>query len=290
MASIGKINRLRLVRQAPPGAYLDGEELGEILLPRRYVSHSAAPGELLEVFVYRDSEDRLVATTEVPLATVGDFACLKVLTVNRQIGAFLDWGLGKDLLLPFREQTFPIRPGERVVVFVYLDPKTDRIVATARLNRHMAKTHPLYRPGQVVNLMIVDRTPLGYNALVEREHMGLLFTNNLPAPLEIGQQLKGFVRSVHPSGKIDLSLDASGYKRVAPLADQIVEALQQNGGRLPFDDNSSPESIRGKFSVSKKAFKQATGKLFKARRIKFLNPGIELLEQKSWAPGEKTDK
>lgn len=289
MAAIGKINRLRLVRHAPPGAYLDGEELGEILLPRRFVSHNSIPGTQLEVFVYRDSEDRLVATTEVPLAAVGDFACLKVLSVNRQIGAFLDWGLSKDLLLPFREQTFPLRPGHRVVVYVYLDPKTDRIVATARLNRHLLRTHPPYRPGQVVNLMIVDRTPLGYNALVEREHMGLLFANNLPSPLEIGQQLKGFVRTVHPSGKIDLSLDASGYKRVAPLADQIVEALKQNGGRLPFDDNSSPESIRGKFNVSKKAFKQATGKLFKARRIKFVNPGIELLEEKSWAPGERAD-
>ena len=125
---------------------------------------------------------------------------IKVLSVNRQIGTFLDWGLSKDLLLPFREQTFPLRPGQRVVVFVCLDPKTDRIVATARLNRHLVRTQPTYRTGQVVNLMIVDRTPLGYNALVEREHMGLLFANNLPAPLEIGKQLKGFVRTVHPSG------------------------------------------------------------------------------------------
>ncbi|MCX6907581.1 MAG: S1-like domain-containing RNA-binding protein, partial [Verrucomicrobia bacterium] len=247
MAFIGKINRLRLVRHAPPGAYLDGGELGEILLPRRYVPEKAAPGDELEVFVHRDSEDRLVATTEAPLATVGGFACLKVVSINPQIGAFLDWGLGKDLLLPFREQTSPLCPGQRVVVYVYLDAKTDRIVATARLKRHLARTHPPYLPGQSVNLMIADRTPLGYNAIVEREHMGLLFINNIPSSIEVGQQLKGFVRAVHPDGKMDLSLDAAGYQRVAPLVDQIVEALKQNGGRLPFDDDSSPESIREKF-------------------------------------------
>ncbi|MCX6899532.1 MAG: S1-like domain-containing RNA-binding protein [Verrucomicrobia bacterium] len=281
MAFIGKTNRLRLVRHATPGAYLDGEELGEILLPRRYVPPGANPGDVLEVFVHRDSEDRLVATTETPLATVGDFACLKVISVNPQIGAFLDWGLAKDLLLPFREQTSPLSPGQRVVVYVYLDPKTDRIVATARLKRHLLRTHPPYQAGQSVNLVIADKTPLGYNAIVEREHMGLLFANNLLSSLDVGQQLKGFVRAVHPDGKIDLTLDASGYKRVAPLADQIIEALKQNGGRLPFDDDSSPESIREKFGVSKKAFKQAIGGLYKARRIGFLNPGIEFIGGKS---------
>ena len=281
MAILGKINDLRLVRHATPGAYLDGGELGEILLPRRYVPVQGAPGDVLKVFVYRDSEDRLVATTETPLAAVGDFACLKVISVHQQIGAFLDWGLSKDLLLPFREQTSPLRPGQRVMVFVYLDPKTDRIVATARLKRHVAKTHPPYQAGQAVNLTIVDKTPLGYNALIEREHMGLLYSNNIVSNLEAGQELKGFVRAVHPDGKIDLSLDASGYKRVAPLADQIIEALKQHGGRMPFDDGSSPESIREKFGVSKKAFKQALGGLYKARRIKFLKPGIELIGGKA---------
>ncbi|MBI5686292.1 MAG: GntR family transcriptional regulator [Verrucomicrobia bacterium] len=277
MALIGKLNRLRLVRHAPPGAFMDGGELGEILLPRRYVPQNAAPGDELELFVYRDSEDRLVATTEKPLATVGDFACLKVLTVNRDIGAFLEWGLAKDLLLPFREQISSLRPGQRVMVHVYLDPKTNRIVATARLKRHLSRSQPPYLPGQSVRLVIADKTPLGYNAIVEGTYMGLLFTNNRPSNLEVGQQVKGFVRAVHPGGKIDLSLDAAGYQRVAPLVDQIVETLRQNGGRLPFDDNSSPESIRDKFGISKKAFKQAVGKLYKARRIRFLNPGIELI-------------
>lgn len=281
MAFIGKINRLRLVRHAPQGAYLDGEELGEILLPRRYVPREAVPGDSMEVFVYCDSEDRLVATTEKPLATVGDFACLKVVNVHPQVGAFLDWGLAKDLLLPFREQIFPLRPGQRVVVHIDVDPKTSRIVASARLKKHLAKTPPPYQAGQSVNVVTVERTPLGYNVLVEGQHMGLLFTNNARVNFETGQSIKAFVRAIHPGGKMDLSLDAAGYQRVAPLADQIVEALRQNGGRMPFDDDSSPESIREKFGVSKKAFKQAIGGLYKARRIRFLAPGIELINSGS---------
>ena len=285
MAVIGKRNILSIVRASAPGLYLDGGELGEILLPGRYIPRDLAPKDKLDVFVYRDSEDRLVATTETPHAMVGEFAYLKVISVNRQIGAFLDWGLAKDLLLPFREQDIPVRAGQRVVVYVCLDVKTDRILATTRLNRHLNRETPAYRNGQPVNLLITGKTPLGYNAIVENAHRGLLYHDNLAAPLEAGQKLKGFVRTLRPGGKIDLSLDASGYKRVAALTDQIVQALERNGGRLNFDDDSSPEAIRQKFGVSKKAFKQALGKLYKARRIRFQNPGIELLDNSSWKPG-----
>jgi predicted RNA-binding protein (virulence factor B family) len=285
MAVIGKRNILSIVRASAPGLYLDGGELGEILLPGRYIPRDLAPKDKLDVFVYRDSEDRLVATTETPHAMVGEFAYLKVISVNRQIGAFLDWGLAKDLLLPFREQDIPVRAGQRVVVCVCLDVKTDRILATTRLNRHLNRETPAYRNGQPVNLLITGKTPLGYNAIVENAHRGLLYHDNLAAPLEAGQKLKGFVRTVRPGGKIDLSLDASGYKRVAALTDQIVQALERNGGHLNFDDDSSPEAIRQKFGVSKKAFKQALGKLYKARRIRFQNPGIELLDNFSWKPG-----
>jgi predicted RNA-binding protein (virulence factor B family) len=285
MAVIGKRNILSIVRASAPGLYLDGGELGEILLPGRYIPRDLAPKDKLDVFVYRDSEDRLVATTETPHAMVGEFAYLKVISVNRQIGAFLDWGLAKDLLLPFREQDIPVRAGQRVVVCVCLDVKTDRILATTRLNRHLNRETPAYRNGQPVNLLITGKTPLGYNAIVENAHRGLLYHDNLAAPLEAGQKLKGFVRTVRPGGKIDLSLDASGYKRVAALTDQIVQALERSGGHLNFDDDSSPEAIRQKFGVSKKAFKQALGKLYKARRIRFQNPGIELLDNSSWKPG-----
>jgi len=287
MAIIGKRNILSIVRESSPGLYLDGGKLGEILLPGRYIPKDVKPKDKLDVFVYRDSEDRLVATTETPLAMVGEFAYLKVISVNQNIGAFLDWGLAKDLLLPFREQEFPLRAGDWVIVHVCLDEKTNRILATTRLNMHFSRDTPAYRNGQPVNLLIMGRTPLGYNAIVENAHRGLLYHDNLAAPLVTGQKLKGFVRTVRPGGKIDLRLDESGYKRVAPLTDQIVQAIEQNGGRLSFDDDSSPEAIRQKFAVSKKAFKQALGKLYKRRRIHFLTPGIQLLDDSSWSAGKE---
>ncbi len=284
MAVIGKHNSLIVLRDAVQGLYLDGEEHGEILMPRRYVPKGAHRGDRVEVFVYRDSEDRLVATTETPRVTVGEFAVLAVVSVS-SYGAFLDWGLAKDLLLPFRECEAPVYPGERVVVFVYLDPKSDRIVASMRLRRHVSREMPPYQAGQQVNLLVAGRTELGYKALVEGTHFGLLYHDALSVPVEVGQQLKGYVRHVSAGGKIDLSLDRSGYKRVAPLTDQIVEMLKLNGGRLAFDDNSPPELVREKFGVSKKAFKQALGALYKSRRIRFDNPGIQLLDNTSWSPG-----
>lgn len=286
MAVIGKRNVLSVVRESTPGLYLDGGELGEILLPRRYIHAGVSPGDNMSVFVYRDSEDRLVATTETPFATVGEFACLKVISVNQQVGAFLDWGLAKDLLLPFREQEFPVHVGQHVVVFVFLDPTSQRIVATTRLSRHLSRELPDYRAGQAVSFIITGRTPLGYNAVVESTHRGLLYQDKLSAPLMVGQKLKGFVRAVRPGGKIDLSLDASGYQRVASLTDQIVQALERNGGKLAYDDDSSPVVIRQKFGVSKKAFKQALGNLYKARRIRFQKPGIELISNPASLPGK----
>jgi predicted RNA-binding protein (virulence factor B family) len=285
MALLGKRNTLSIVRESAPGLYLNGGELGEILLPGRYIPRGLKQGETLDVFIYRDSDDRLVATTEVPHATVGEFACLEVVSVNLRVGAFLNWGLQKDLLLPFREQEMPARVGQKVVVFIYLDPKTDRIVASARLHRHLSRDTPVYSEGQRVNLLITGETPLGYSAIVENAHRGLLYRDQMSTPLAVGQKLKGFVRTIRPGGKIDLSLDASGYKRVASLQQQIVQALECNGGKLAFDDDSSPEAIRDAFGVSKKAFKQALGALYKTRRIRFAKPGIELLDNSEWVPG-----
>ena len=287
MATIGTMNTLKVVRDAPPGFYLDGQELGEILLPHRYVPAKLRPGGELDVFIYRDSEDRLVATTETPRAMVGEFACLEVISVNRDVGAFLDWGLPKDLLLPFREQERPLRRGEKVVVAIYLDEKTGRIVASTRLQRHVSRKIPEYKAGQPVEWLVAARTPLGYTAIVENTHFGLIYHDTLTVPLAIGQRMKGFVRAIRPGGKIDLSLDAAGYKRVAPLKVQIVEALKRNGGRFDFDDDSSAALIREKFGVSKKAFKQALGSLYKTRRIRFTNPGVELLNDADWEPGSK---
>ena len=286
MATIGKRNTLTVTRLSAPGAYLAWGEQGEILLPRRYLTKDLGPGDRVDVFVYLDSEDRLVATTETPLAMVGEFACLQVVSVNPNVGAFLAWGLSKDLLLPFREQLDRVRVGERVVVFIHLDDKTDRIVASARLNRHLSRQAPPYSAGQAVSLLVVSQTPLGYNALVEGAHQGLLYHDNLSSPLAVGQKLKGFVRAIREGGKLDLSLDAAGYQRVASLTEQIIQALERRGGRLQLDDNSPPQEIRAVLGVSKKAFKQALGALYKQRRIQFTSPGIQLLDTTTFVPGK----
>jgi predicted RNA-binding protein (virulence factor B family) len=284
MATIGKRNTLTVLRAATPGLYLDGGEHGEILLPNRYVPPKFARGDRLDVFVYRDSEDRLVASTDIPRATVGEVATLKVISVHHKIGAFLDWGLPKDLLLPFREQIGLVQVGQNVVVRVFLDEKTQRIVASMKLDGNSAIEPPNFRTGEQVEFLITEKTPLGYKALVAGIHPGLLYHDSLSVPVAIGQTLKGFVRALRPDGKIDLSLEEAGFRRVAPLARRIVQALQRSGGRLGLDDDSPPESIRQAFGASKKAFKQALGTLYKARRIRFTKPGIELLDNTAWSP------
>jgi predicted RNA-binding protein (virulence factor B family) len=267
MALIGQRNRLTIVREAPPGFYLDGGDHGEILLPGKYIPRGARPGEIIDVFVYRDSEDRLVATTERPYAMVGEFASLRVVTVNPRVGIFLDWGLSKDLLLPIREQKDGLLPGYWVVVFVMLDAKTDRIIASARISRHLNLTPPAYGENEAVNLLITGPTPLGYNAIINHAHNGLLYAGEMAAPLKMGQRMTGYVRAVRSDGKIDLGLDPAGYRRIGDHQDAVIKVLEAAGGRLPFHDNSTPEQIRQTFGMSKKAFKQAIGALFKARRI-----------------------
>lgn len=286
MAQIGKRNSLKVLHSTPHGIYLDGGEHGEILMPNKYIPKGTALDDMLECFVYRDSEDRLVATTEVPLAYVGEFATLEVVSVNRNVGVFLNWGLIKDLLLPFREQSELLYVGDKVVVYVTVDPKTDRIIASTRLNRHLSKERPRFKPGQPVGLLIAARTPLGYNAIIEGTHIGLLYHSNVGAPLHPGQQVRGFIGDIHPGGKIDLSLDASGYQRVASLTDRILEALKNSGGRLPYDDDSPPEKLRSVFDTSKKAFKQALGALYRQRRIEFTRPGIALVDMNEVKPGD----
>jgi uncharacterized protein len=285
MATIGRRSTVSIERASGPGLYLNGGELGEILLPGQYIPKDIAPGVKLDVFIYLDSEDRLVATTETPYVMVGEFAYLKVLSVNPRVGAFLDWGLSKDLLLPFREQETPVRPGEWVIAYAYLDQHTNRIVATMRLHRHLNREEMTYREGQPVSFLITGKTRVGYNAIVENAHRGLLYHDNLSGPLQLGQKLKGFIKAVRPGNKLDLSLDASGYKRVASLTEQIVQLLERNGGHLMFDDDSSPEAVRETFNCSKKAFKQALGALYKSRRIQFKKPGIQLLDNTTYIPG-----
>jgi uncharacterized protein len=276
MAQLGRRNLLTVTRTAPPGCYLDGGSQGEILLPGKYVPGGVEPGTRLDVFVYRDSEDRLVATTETPRAMVGEFACLEVVSVNPRIGVFMDWGLEKDLLLPLREQASPLQVGDWRVVRVALDRRSDRIIASARLNRWLSMNRPTYAEGQRVHFIVTGESPLGYNAIIENTHRGLLYRAELAGPLATGQQFDGYVRAVREDGKIDLSLDRAGFHRIAPVTEQILAALQAAGGHLPLHDDSAPEEIRAAFGISKKAFKQAIGTLYRARRIVIESSGIRL--------------
>lgn len=280
MADLGRRNVLTVTSQTERGlVYLDGGSHGQILIPGVYLDADAPPqiGDELEVFVYRDSEDRLIATTETPIAMVGEFGFLEVVALNQNVGVFLDWGLGKDLLLPFREQKVKLAIGEKAIARIMVDEQTDRIVASTRINRYLDKTPANYGAGQAVNLMVLDKTPLGYNAIINHAHRGLLYESDLSGPLEIGQTEAGFVRGVRPDGGIDLALTQSGFARVAPLAERIVAALEDNEGFLHLDDKSPPEEIQRVFGTSKKAFKQALGGLYKKRRILLEKPGIRLV-------------
>ena len=267
------------MRDSDQGFYLDGENLGELLLPNRYVPEDLEQGDEMEVFVYRDSEDRLVATTEKPFCEVGQFAALEVLTVNEKIGAFLDWGLSKDLLLPFAEQVKRVRPGQRVVIYVMLDERSNRLIATEKTNRFLNQTEPQYEPGEAVSLLVLERTPLGYNCVVNSAHRGLLYHSDLKKPVRIGDALDGFVKKVRGGGGIDLSLSESGFGRVLTLSDQILEALQANNGHLDIGDRSSPEKIYQVFGASKKAYKKAIGTLYRKRLIELSEAGIDLITE-----------
>jgi predicted RNA-binding protein (virulence factor B family) len=277
MPQIGQRNRLEIVRDSPQGPYIDGENLGEILLPAFQKPEWAKVGDVLDIFLYRDSEDRLIATTRSPRAMVGEFACLEVTDVNPKVGAFLDWGLEKDILLPFREQKKRVQVGEKVIVYIKVDPDTDRLIATARFHRYLDQTKRHYRKGDPVKLLVMEETPIGYRAIIENAHTGLLYKTELSGPLEHGESFTGFIRDVREDEKIDLRRDPSGYGRALPLAEDIYDRLIESGGYLPFNDKSPPELIRYTFSTSKKAFKQALGMLYKQQRIEFKGDGIAVV-------------
>lgn len=276
MVEIGRIQTLPIVESSDNGFYLDAQDLGTILLPNAYVDTSMEIGSEVSVFIYNDSEDRLVATTETPRAQVGEIACLEVVSLHPRAGAFLDWGLRKDLLLPYREQgERSLRKGDKVVVAVYLDPHSKRIVASTRLQRHFASDVPDYSPNQPVQVIIYGQSPLGFKAVVDRHYSGLLFRGETSERLRVGDEFQGYIKKVHEDGKIDVLRDPFGYRRrIDPLAEQILDKLKSSGDRLPFSDKSSPQSIREEFGCSKQAFKQALGNLYRQKKIIFTQEGI----------------
>ena len=262
MPEIGKINKLKVVKELDFGVYLDGSELGEILLPKRYVPRDCKTGDDVDVFLYFDSSDRIIATTEKPNATVGEFALLRVKSVD-QVGAFLDWGLMKDLLVPFRQQKVTMVEGRSYLVYVYFDQVSNRIAASAKLEKFLNAFPPDYKVGQQVDLLIRKATDMGYKAIINNSHEGILYSNEIFRKLNIGQHIPGFVRKVRPDNKIDLSLYAEGYDKVVEQSEIIIEYLKQQGGSAALSDKTSPETIYSLFSISKKTFKIAVGALYK---------------------------
>lgn len=278
MAELGKTNRLVIVRDSNHGFFLDGGKHGDILLPKKETPEDVEQGDEIDVFVLRDSDDRIIATREKPIAEVGQFASLKVTAIHPRLGAFLDWGLPKELLLPFREQPFRVREGQYAVVYIMVDEKSDRIIATGRNNRFLNRFRHSYKGGEEVSLIVQEKTPLGYNMIVDQSYRGLLHDNRIKRPISIGDVLTGYIASVREHEKLDISLEPVGYKRVPDLSERIIEALKTEGGKLPLGDKSSPEAIREAFGTSKKAFKQAIGALYRERKIELSAEEISLVD------------
>jgi len=276
---LGKRNQLTVLREVDFGVYLDGGDIGDILLPKRYVPTNCMVGDTVDVFLYLDSEERLVATTQHPLVEVGRFAFLEVKWTN-QYGAFLDWGLMKDLFCPFKEQKMRMQQGKRYIIYCYIDTLTSRIVASAKIEKFLLHDIPPYHIGDRVNVMIQQKTDLGFKAIVEERYSGLLYQNELFCDIHTGDQLPAFVKTVRPDGKLDLALQNNGMQHVADFSEQLYHyLLQSEDGFCPFHDKSPAEDIYATFKVSKKTFKKAVGDLYKKHVISIQNDGLRLTNE-----------
>ncbi len=278
MLEIGKTNSLRIVKKVPFGLYLDGGESGEILMPLRYVPQDCNIDDTIDVFIYNDSEDRLIATTEIPFAKVGDFAYLKVASVRPE-GAFLDWGLPKELLVPFREQKITMTEGKSYIVAVFLDLATNRIAASSKIEKFFKKEITDLSDNQIVDIMIDHETDIGYTAIVNNAYHGLLYKSEIFQPLPKGMKCTAWIKKIREDNKIDLSLTEPGRNKIGPLADKILAELKNNHGFLPLNDKSPSENIYASFQQSKKSFKIALGYLYKQHLITISDDGINLVNR-----------
>jgi predicted RNA-binding protein (virulence factor B family) len=274
---IGTTSELKIMKLVTGGAYLDGGDLGEVFVPRRDLPAGTAPGDTLTVFLYRDSEAVLTGTTTRPKAELGQCAFMKVVAVTKS-GVFVDWGLSKDLFVPASEQYKPLEEGRSYVILVYLDERTGRLAGTAKLHSHLSEDGSGFKPGQQVDLLVSGFSELGYKAVVDNTHLGLVFRDDAPGELRYGQRVKGYVKAVRPDGKLDLSLLPPGISGLDMLSGRIVEYLQANGGSLQLTDKSSAEDIAAAFGVSKSAYKKALGRLYKQRKIRLEENRIVLVE------------
>jgi predicted RNA-binding protein (virulence factor B family) len=277
MAKIGERTSLKILREKSFGLYLDGGDLGEVLLPHREVPKDNVIGGFLEVFIHTDSEDRPVATLAKPKAMPGEFAKLQCVAVTG-VGAFLDWGLSKDLLVPFREQSARMQPGKTYLVHVFVDAVSERIIASARLARHLDRTPHDFKPGQQVELVVFGKSPLGYKAIINGTHSGLLFAEGVFQDLQPGEKTTGYIAAIRPDGKIDLTLHTPGRSRVQGLEDRMLAELAARGGFWAIGDHSPADEIHDELGVSKRTFKQSLGALLKKRLIRIEERGIRLVK------------
>ncbi len=266
MIELGQLNTLEVIKQLDFGVYLDGDDFGEVLLPRKYVPANLNVGDEVEVFLYLDSEDQPIATTEAPNIIVGETAVLTVKDVN-QVGAFLDWGLSKDLLVPFAEQQKPMEKGRDYVVYAYIDAVTERITASSKLDKFLPDSSPYFKEGQKVDLMVYGQSDLGFKVVVDGRVSGLIFKSDAIRPLRYGMQLTGYIKQVRSDNKLDVCLQLTNRAALDDLSQQVLNFIEQNGGRITLTDKSAPADITAAFGVSKSSYKKALGKLYKQRLI-----------------------
>ncbi|MFT6372029.1 MAG: putative RNA-binding protein (virulence factor B family) [Gammaproteobacteria bacterium] len=275
MAQLGQFNLLRVIKQVDFGYYVDGEQFGQVLLPKKQAPEDIEVDQDISVFLYTDSEDRIVSTTLKPKALVGECAYLKVIETNR-VGAFLDWGLPKDLLVPFNEQLKPMQEGYSYTVYLFIDDASERIAATTRLDEHLPSTSNEFEPGQSVELMIYSKSDLGFKAVINGTHLGQLYNNEVFCPLHYGEKLNGYIKQLRDDGRIDLALQLSAHIARDELSETILKHLKDNNGISNLTDKSLPSDISNTFGVSKKTYKKALGLLYKNKQIKIEKHQITL--------------
>lgn len=275
MINLGEYNSLIVLRRAEQGLYL-GDDSGEsVLLPNRYIPEGAEIGGTLTVFIYNDSEDRVIATTLTPKMTLNKFACLQVVSVTNH-GAFLDWGLAKDIFVSFSEQLKKLEEGQHAIVFLYLDKITNRLAASCKLNKFLNNETIEVKENEEVELLIAEKTDLGINVIINDQYKGVIYKNEIFQNLEYGERRKGYIKKIREDNKIDASLQKQGYANVPPNEEKIMTKLKENDGFLKLGDYSSPEEITTALEMSKKTFKKAIGSLFKQRLIRIEEKGIFL--------------
>ena len=275
MIQLGEYNTLEILRDTDPGLFLGDGEDSEVLLPNRYVPEKFEIGDMLEVFVYLDNEERPVASSDKPLITKGEFSLLRCNQVNKY-GAFLDWGLVKELFCPFKEQAFKMKAGGWYLVYCYLDEDTERLVASSKTNRFLDNRELTVSKFEEVDLIVSHPSEMGMNVIVNNKHLGLVFKDDIFKDISIGDRLKGIVKKIRHDNKLDISLSQIGYRNIEPNAQHILKVLSDNSGFIPLHDKSSPEDIKEQLQMSKKSFKKAIGSLYKDRVITIDTNGITL--------------